>query len=274
MKSPIDAFVTGHLCLSAVVGSRWGRVSGQGGFALIFALMVLVAVSLAAAVAVQRAKLEAQRERETQLLWIGNQFRQSLRSYFSIAPQGGQSQYPLKLEDLVEDGRGLKTLHHLRQLYVDPFTGKADWAVEMDSGRIVGVHSRSTDAPVRHAGLGLGNAGFGVAKTYADWRFMAGDEIDLESAAPTAAPPPGPGLGNTSSLIPGSDTPSSLDPPVAPPDPNANARAQCNLQFGAPMLRCRGPDFPMGNDVLSCQRAEANALSQCLAAFTGSGGSN
>ncbi len=151
------------------------------------ALIALVIVSMAAIVAIGRAKLDAKRDRETQLLWVGDQYRQALRSYYSALPPGAKAQYPLRLEDLLEDKRFPATVRHLRRLYPDPFTGKADWALEQDGIRIIGVHSRSTDAPLRHAGFAPENAPFAVARSYAEWRFLALDAVTVPAAAGTQA---------------------------------------------------------------------------------------
>jgi type II secretory pathway pseudopilin PulG len=147
------------------------------------ALIVLVIVSMAAIVAIGRAKLDAQRDRETQLLWVGDQYRQALRSYYSALPPGGKAQYPLRLEDLLEDKRFPATVRHLRRLYPDPLTGRADWVLEQDGSRIIGVHSRSTDAPLRHAGFSPENAQFAVARNYAEWRFLAVDAVTVPTVA-------------------------------------------------------------------------------------------
>jgi type II secretory pathway pseudopilin PulG len=140
------------------------------------ALIALVIVSMAA-IAIGRAKLDAKRDGETQLLWVGDQYRQALRSYYSALPPGAKAQYPLRLEDLLEDKRFPATVRHLRRLYPDPFTGKADWVLEHDGSRIIGVHSRSSDAPLRHAGFGPESAPFAVARSYAEWRFLAVDAV-------------------------------------------------------------------------------------------------
>jgi type II secretory pathway pseudopilin PulG len=214
------------------------------------ALIAVLLVSLAAAAAVTRARFEAQRERELQLLWVGNQYRQALHSYYAALPPNGKAQYPLRLDDLLADARFPNAVHHLRRLYPDPFTGKADWAIDMEGGRILGVYSTSALAPVRHADLGPGNGGFGGAHTYADWHFRATDAV--ASASP-ARPDPG--------------NPDTSTPPL--PTPVEVARAACNAQFGTTSITCKGPNFAMGNDGPSCRREMVAALDACLAAANG-----
>ena len=141
------------------------------GYALLTALLLLVLASLAVTLAVEKAQTGAQRERETELLFVGDQFRQAIRAYAS-AP-GVPAQYPETLDDLVADKRWPVPRRHLRQIYMDPMTGKADWQLDKAQGRIVGVHSASTRVPLRHAGFSLDDAAFEQAQTYADWRFSA-----------------------------------------------------------------------------------------------------
>jgi len=241
-------------------GHGLGHAGRQRGFALMAALLALVVVSLATIVAVDRARQDAQREREAQLLWIGNQYRMALHSYHDLNPAGGVQQYPQRLEDLLADERGPALHRHLRQLYADPFTGKLDWVLEREGGRIVGLHSSSSAVPVRRAGFSNANAGFASAKTYADWRFLGTDQVDYSGAAPLASAPP-----------PGTDNTNNPSTPPPPPDPVTAARTQCNASFGAPGLRCVGPDFPMGNSVMSCRRAMSDALAQCMAPMSGAG---
>lgn len=259
---------------SRAAGAPAARRSARGsprragrGFALMAALLAVLAVSLAAAVAVSRARLEAQREKELQLLWVGNQFRQALRSYQAAVPVGGKAQLPMKLEDLLEDHRFPNPVRHLRRIYNDPFTGQPDWVLERTGDRISGLHSSSTAVPVRHADLGAANAGFGAARSYADWHFLASDPVETGGALPLVAGSSPPGSPGTSGPpgSPGSDTTAS-DTPPPPPDPLAEARAQCYAKYGVTSISCRGPNFAMGNDGLSCRRDMAAALDQCIAA--------
>lgn len=52
-------------------------------------------------------------------------------------------------------------------------TGKADWGLVLQNGRIVGVYSRSTQSPIRRAGFDLAEERFQQALSYADWIFTA-----------------------------------------------------------------------------------------------------
>ena len=52
--------------------------------------------------------MTARRDREAQLLWVGNQYRQAIASYYLKGP-AGLLQFPPSLDDLLED-RGAPSL--------------------------------------------------------------------------------------------------------------------------------------------------------------------
>ena len=100
----------------------------------------------------------AQREREAELLFRGQQLREALQRFHDQTPAGQQA-LPLTLQDLLSDPRQAEPRHHLRRLYADPFTGAADWALlRTADGGITGVHSRSSRPLLRRADLPAGVA--------------------------------------------------------------------------------------------------------------------
>jgi type II secretory pathway pseudopilin PulG len=109
--------------------------------------MALFGVALAATGDVWRTA--AQREREQELLFVGNQFRNAFSTYSGFTP-AGKPRYPRALEDLVEDNRFPVTRRHLRRVYADPMTGKPDWVLlDAPGGGIAGVQSRSEAKPLK-----------------------------------------------------------------------------------------------------------------------------
>jgi type II secretory pathway pseudopilin PulG len=191
------------------------------GYALIAALLMVVAASLAAALVVHRAKTEAQREREAELLFIGDQYRQALRSYYAQRPGGSAPQFPATLKELLVDTRFPQPVRHLRRIFVDPLTGQADWVLERSQGRIVGVHSRSEAAPLRHANFGADDAAFAGAASYAQWIFSAPQSAIAAAGAPSAA---GDSNGNGSA----GSTPAPATNPIE------SAAAACAAKFLGP----------------------------------------
>src|SRR5262245_44395213 len=85
--------------------------------------MALFGVALAATGEVWRTT--AQREREQELLFVGNQFRTAFMNYYANTP-AGKPRFPRTLDDLVEDSRFPVPRRHLRRVYADPMTGKPD----------------------------------------------------------------------------------------------------------------------------------------------------
>jgi len=124
----------------------------QGGFTYLCALL-LVAVAGAGLAAISELwSHPRQREKETEPLWIGNQFKQAIGLYYQRSP-GTVNRYPEKLEDLLEDRRFVSTQHYLRRIFTDPMTGKAEWqAVAAAIGGIMGVSSTSTGRPIGRNG--------------------------------------------------------------------------------------------------------------------------
>jgi type II secretory pathway pseudopilin PulG len=148
--------------------------------------MALFGVALGATGDVWRTA--AQREREQELLFAGGQFRNAFMSYYGATP-AGQRRYPRVLEDLLEDNRFPVARRHLRRIYPDPMTGKADWGlIEAPGGGIAGVHSRSEAKPLKTANFTSQDVKFEGAEHYSDWKFVFEQRAPVPStqrAAPT-----------------------------------------------------------------------------------------
>jgi type II secretory pathway pseudopilin PulG len=144
--------------------------SRQQGFTLAGAF-ILIAVLGAGMVAYgEFASHAAQREKEKELLFIGNQFRQAIGAYYERSP-GGAKRFPQKLEDLLEDRRYPMAQRYLRRMYPDPMTGKPQWGlIPGQDGGIMGIHSLSESQPIRLAFIGRDST---LAETgrYSDWHF-------------------------------------------------------------------------------------------------------
>jgi prepilin-type N-terminal cleavage/methylation domain-containing protein len=145
-----------------------GRVGKQRGFTLL-GLMIVVAIMGAGFAAYgQLASHAAQREKEAELLFRGNQYRQAIESYYKK-----ERKYPTELAQLLEDKRFPMPARHLRRLYADPISGEADWAtMEAPGGGIMGVHSKSEAQPLKSGGFRLADKTFQDASRYADWQFF------------------------------------------------------------------------------------------------------
>ncbi|MEK6536428.1 MAG: type II secretion system protein [Actinomycetota bacterium] len=152
-----------------------------------FAVAIAGAVLAATGIVWSRAN---QREKETELLFIGNQFRQAIALYYQRAP-GASKRYPPKIENLIKDERYLTTQRYLRKVYIDPMTGKAQWGLVMaPEGGVMGVYSLSTAKPIKYAGFAKaeGKAGFANATRYTEWRFTYVPNSLFHSTLPPPAP--------------------------------------------------------------------------------------
>ena len=150
-------------------------------------LLIVVAVTagvLAAAGGVYSQA--AQREKERELLFVGEQFRQAIALYYWRTP-GGAHQYPKSLESLLKDERWPTTQRYLRKIYRDPVTGTTDWGiVEAPGGGVMGVYSKSEETPIKSANFPARWTSFVEAKNYTDWKFVFSPETP-KAPAPQAA---------------------------------------------------------------------------------------
>lgn len=159
------------------------RGSGtQRGFTL---LAVLSAVAVVGAILAGTGEVwtqSRQREKEQELLYIGNQFRRAIGLYYQRSP-GGAPRYPERLEDLLEDTRYLTKQRYLRKIYRDPMTGKSEWGLVMaPQGGIMGVHSLSTARTIKQENFRRSDQKLVGASAYTGWLFTY--EPDLPNPIP------------------------------------------------------------------------------------------
>lgn len=96
------------------------------GFTYLGVLFLVAFLAVGLAALGQQWTTVAQRERERELVYRGNAIGRAIQAYIDLTPAGA-ARWPRQLLDLAEDRRGPLVRHHLREVYVDPFTGKADW---------------------------------------------------------------------------------------------------------------------------------------------------
>jgi type II secretory pathway pseudopilin PulG len=158
----------------------------EKGFSYIGLLIAMAVLGIGLAATGELWRTAAKREREQELLFAGSEFRNAFASYYALTP-GGQPRYPRALEELLDDRRGPVARRHLRRIYPDPMTGKADWAiVEAPGGGIAGVHSRSEAKPLKTAGFAAPEAKFEGAESYSSWKFV----FEPRASAPSIPRPP------------------------------------------------------------------------------------
>jgi type II secretory pathway pseudopilin PulG len=207
-----------------------GRRHAARGFALVMVLVAVAVLSLATLVPLRNEQQAMQRERERELLFIGEQFRQAIASYAAASP-GGVTQFPKALADLLEDKRFPFAKRHLRRLYVDPMTGAADWALIKEQGAIVGVASSSARVPLKRNGFALSDQEFAAAATYADWKFIRPQGAGGGAAAAPTAPAAG-------GAAPDVSAPATPLPATPVSNPTSDKRNECGRTYSGALNRC------------------------------------
>jgi type II secretory pathway pseudopilin PulG len=157
--------------MNSVVRPIRGRLrhcaARQEGLVLLTLLIALMLMSIALAGALDVWSLERQRERERQLLFVGDQYRLAILRYY----RAGRV-LPASVDDLLDDARFSVPMHHLRRAYPDPVTGKNDWIFMRQGDRFYGVYSSSTDSTIKRAGFPRRYEDFENQKTYGGWQFF------------------------------------------------------------------------------------------------------
>ena len=160
----------------------------ERGFTYIGLLAAVVILGLLLTIVARVWTTTVQREREAQLLWVGDAYRAAIGSYYR---HGGR--YPETLQQLVTDDRSPVPLRHLRQLYPDPITGAVDWTlIPAPDGHISGVASRSLGVPIKRQGFQLVDAIFADTDCYCDWQFIFIPRRYGRPAAPAGTAPANP----------------------------------------------------------------------------------
>ena len=156
---------TGNACRRARVFRRSAR-----GFTFLWVLLAVAFLGIALAAVGTMWATVAQRDREAQLLFVGDAYRNAIASYYNSGPVAHQ--LPRDLEDLVDDRRLPQPRRHLRRLYADPMTGRTDWQLSRDpDGGIFGVSSTSQRAPFKRSNFSAQDGQFEGTECLCDWKF-------------------------------------------------------------------------------------------------------
>lgn len=164
-----------HRHVSGFAHRAQGGRRGQQGYGLVAVLLLLALTSLGLMRVAEAWSDSSRRDKEQQLLRVGQIYVQALERYRRSSP-GTDKRLPMELDELLLDQRFVGTVRHLRRLYPDPMSRGAWGVVRGDDGRIRGVYSLSEDAPliagdVRRPGLRLQ-----PAQRYSDWKFTVDSE--------------------------------------------------------------------------------------------------
>jgi len=142
--------------------------ASQAGFTYLGILAAVILMGLLLTAAARVWTLTEQRERETQLLFVGDAFRMAISGYYAHGHR-----YPQTLQELLQDNRSPVPLRYLRRLYLDPMTNSADWQLVLaPEGGIKGVYSGSTLTPIKRANFVPVDSFFADSDCYCAWKFV------------------------------------------------------------------------------------------------------
>lgn len=170
------------------------EIGRQAGFTFLGLMFAVAIAGIALAGTGALWQMESRREKEKELLFIGEEYRRAIGSYYDKSP-GAVKQFPNKLEDLLQDKRYPNPTHHLRRLYRDPMTADGEWELIRQEGRIMGVASRSSDKPIKVAGFAADQGDFEGAGSYTEWRFISsggGQQANANAEAQAGGAPSSP----------------------------------------------------------------------------------
>lgn len=220
------------------------RARRDGGFTYLGLVILVTVIGLVGAATLKIDALLRRAAAEEELLAIGAAFGEALRTYAEATPKGQPAQPPT-LKELLKDPRFPGVRRHLRKIFVDPMTGKAEWGIvwtnPSERRGVFAVYSLSTAKPLKIANFDARFAGFENKEHVSDWKFAAtgmtvvpGPTFARETAGqplpngapagqPSLFPAPGgtpsdparPGGGQPSAPI---QLPEAMPPPARPPE--------------------------------------------------------
>lgn len=187
------------------------------GFTYVGLIIFVAIIALVGAAGLKFGAIMQRRAAELALLDIGAQFGAALRSYADATPPGQPTQPP-SLKELLKDPRFPNTRRHLRKIFIDPVTGKAEWGIVYVSGTVgvTAVYSLSNAKPIKIGNFDARFPNFDNKAHLSDWKFtMAGQ---------AAAPSPSPAAPGAQPATTASEVPVAIPQPVPPASPDVVAQ--------------------------------------------------
>jgi type II secretory pathway pseudopilin PulG len=233
----------------------------EDGFTYLGLVILVTVIGLVGAATLKVDSLLHRAQAEEELLETGAAFSEALRTYAEATPKG-QLPQPPSLQELLKDPRFPGVRRHLRKIFIDPLTGKAEWGIVWanpgDRKGVLAVYSLSKAKPLKVANFDARFSGFENKQRISDWKFVATGQAlmqgqvlaqgkpqaqmppSLFQAAPAGAPPEPP------SLFPGRGaTQSDAAPPEDRPVP---APSEPAVTTPAPAEKDAEPAPPAADD--------------------------
>ncbi|WP_229423378.1 type II secretion system protein [Massilia frigida] len=199
------------------------RPPRAGGFTYLGLIILVTIVGLVGAASLKVGSLMQRAAAEEELLDIGAAFSDALRSYAAATPPG-QPQQPPSLQELLKDPRFPNPRRHLRKIFVDPITGKAEWGIMYltDKQGVLGVYSLSNAQPLKVGNFDARFLNMENKTRFSDWKFTLSSQTMPPQEAPASPAPTQPPL-----FAPGAPAPDgAMKPPGEPPAPMPPAEPQ------------------------------------------------
>ena|ERR1700687_446598 len=124
---------------------RHMRLSDERGYALVALLVVMSLMALFALAAVPQVRQQAQREREKEAIFRGEQVAGAIRLYYQYRGNQGVNSLPTSMDQLLEGiPRGTKKLQILRsEAARDPLSSSGEWRLVGPASPEIGKFVRS-----------------------------------------------------------------------------------------------------------------------------------
>ena len=152
----------------------------EAGFTYVGLIVLVTIIGLVGAATLKAGALLRRAAAEQELLEIGAAFSAALTSYAEATPRG-QLPQPPSLEALLKDPRVPGTRRHLRKIFVDPITGKAEWGIVwLNKGNgingsggsgVLAVYSLSEAKPLKQANFDGRFLNFENREHLSEWKF-------------------------------------------------------------------------------------------------------
>src|SRR5471032_148267 len=98
----------------------------QQGFSYVIVMFLVAVLSIVSVRALENTLTAERRDKEAQLLMIGQAYADAIAAYYNGSP-GTEKRWPKKPDDLLLDARANSIVRPLRKLYRDPITGSKVW---------------------------------------------------------------------------------------------------------------------------------------------------
>jgi len=167
------------------------RNGKQRGFTYVSVVILVAIIGLVGATSLRLGTTMQRAAAEQALLDIGMEYSNALASYAAATPQG-QPNYPKSFAELLKDPRFPQLRRHLRRVYVDPMTGKAEWGLVKanENGGILAIYSLSKATPIKIGNFPPRFVAFEGKTSLADWKF-SGEGVQVAGAKGADGQQPG-----------------------------------------------------------------------------------